>query len=54
VFFCISAQETFRLTGRFCLEYFLKDFFFYFIKTDSKMKINHLWGAKEAQENNFE
>ena len=44
-----AAQDTLRLTGRFCLENFLKDFFFYFIKTDSKMKINHLWELKKLK-----
>ena len=50
----LTAQDIVELTGRFFLENFSKDFFFYFIKTDSKIKINYFWGAKEAQENNFE
>ena len=28
---------------------FFKRFFFYFIKTDSKMKINHLWEIKKLK-----
>ena len=43
-----SAQDTLKLTGRFCLENFSKDFF-YFIKTDSKIKINHLWELKKLK-----
>ena len=49
----LSAQDTLKLTGRFCLENFSKDFFLLY-QNWFKNKNKSSLGAKEAQENNFE
>ena len=49
----LPAQHTLKLTGRFCLENFSKDFFLLY-QNWFKNKNKSSLGAKEAQENNFE